>query len=217
MINIPQIESKVHERLHSESTGHDFYHIDRVRKMALLIAKAENVTQNSDLNIIESAALLHDIPDRKLHANPEFAMQEVADWLNAAHATPQEIIEICSIINGVSYKGAHVETPMHSLNGKIVQDADRLDALGAIGIARCFAYGGSKKRPIYNPQEQAELHTNEEAYFSSNNSSLQHFYEKLLLLKDRMQTKTGTKFALERHAFLENYLTQFFKEWNCEY
>ncbi len=213
MMDLELLEKKVHERMAGESTGHDIHHVQRVRRVARKIARMEGF---SDVEICETIALLHDIPDRKLHTDPAQGMREVAQWLAEAQATEVEIQQVLVAIEQISYRGAHVETPMTSMAGKIVQDADRLDALGAIGIARCFAYGGSKERPIYDPSETPQLHDSAEKYYSAQGSSLAHFYEKLLLLRDRMQTESGRKLANSRHDFLEKFLQQFFMEWEGE-
>jgi uncharacterized protein len=126
---------------------------------------------------------------------------------------PATIDHVCEIVAGLSFKGAGVATPMRSLEGQCVQDADRLDALGAIGVARTFAYGGHKGQPLHDPEAQPELHASFDAYKRGGGSSINHFYEKLLLLKDRMNTSAGKRLAAERHAFMERYLEQFHAEW----
>ncbi|HYF04910.1 MAG TPA: HD domain-containing protein [Patescibacteria group bacterium] len=194
-----------------ETTGHDWHHIHRVWKTAKHIAKAEG----ADTVVTEIAALFHDIADWKFsgvdEGNAKIARQALENF-----GAPENIItKVCEIVDKVSYRGAGVATTMESLEGKCVQDADRLDALGAIGIARCFAYGGLKNRPIYDPDNLPQQHKDFEAYKKSNGSSLNHFYEKLLLLKDRMQTDTGRKLAKKRHTFLQIFLDHFMIEWDC--
>jgi uncharacterized protein len=211
-MDLQLLEKKVKERLQGEATGHDMHHVLRVRSMAKRLAQMENCPE---AELCEAMALLHDIPDRKLHPNPELGMQEVKAWLLQAGASSTEVSQVLQAIAEVSYRGAQVQTPMSTLAGKILQDADRLDALGAIGIARCFAYGGSRKRPLYDPEVTPEMHTSAHAYYSAEGSSLAHFYEKLLLLKDRMQTKSGQIVAQSRHDYLEKFLAQFLKEWNA--
>ncbi len=208
---IKQTEDFVYKKLHGEGTGHDWYHIDRVRKLALIIAKNEN----ADLFLVELAALLHDIADWKFHNGDESVGPKVAkEWLKSLFVDENVIEQICDIIATISFKGANVNIEMKTLEGMIVQDADRIDALGAIGIARCFAYGGYKSNPIYDPNIKIIMHKNFQEYKSTRGSSINHFYEKLLLLKDRMNTKAGYEIAKERHEFMEQFLDQFLKEWN---
>ena len=211
MVNlISKAEALIHEKFSGEGTGHDAHHIFRVRDVALHLAKAEK----ADLFIVELGALLHDIADHKFHngdleAGPKFARE----WLHEQGAEEDLIQRIEMIIREVSYKGAGVDTTPGTLEAKVVQDADRLDAIGAIGIARAFAYGGSKRRPLYDPEVAPELHTSFEGYFKGGTHTVNHFYEKLLLLKDRMNTPTGKRLAEERHRFMEDFLARFFEEW----
>ncbi|MFA8449568.1 MAG: HD domain-containing protein [Bacteroidales bacterium] len=210
---IKEVEFVVYSKLFGEGSGHDWYHIDRVRKLALHIASEDNV----DLFLIELAALLHDIADWKfnngdLEAGPNMAKQ-ILDSLGVSNDL---IIKVQNIIREVSFKGAGVHIRPNSLEACIVQDADRIDAIGAIGIARCFAYGGKADQLIYDPQQNTHMHSNFEDYKNSQSTSINHFYEKLLLLKDRMNTARGREIALERDLFLRNFLNQFFKEWNVE-
>jgi uncharacterized protein len=204
------VQQFVESRLRSEGTGHDWFHVERVTRTALMLAKQEGV---AELGIVEAAALLHDIPDRKIHPNPQQGLEEVRMVLEQAGYSGEDRETIVAIIEGVSYKGAHVETPMATLEGRVVQDADRLDALGAIGVARCFAYGGKKGRLLYDPAVPPILHQNAEQYHNDNGPSLNHFYEKLLLLKDRMQTESGKKAAAKRHRFLNEFVSAFLSEW----
>lgn len=159
--------------------------------------------------------LLHDIADHKFHDGDETIGPKVAGaWLEQLQVDESVIDHVKEIIRDVSFKGAGVQTPMRTIEGKVVQDADRLDAIGAIGIARAFAYGGYKKRELYNPELSPTEHSNFEAYKSDTGPTINHFYEKLLLLKDRMNTRTGKRIAEERHQFMELYLDRFYKEWD---
>lgn len=201
----------IKEKFSGEGSGHDWWHIYRVWQNALFLAKNEQ----ADLYIVQLSALLHDIADWKFANGDEKAGGRLAAEYLRSLAVPADIIQqVAQIINEVSFKGAGVETATSTLESAIVQDADRLDAIGAIGIARAFAYGGYKGREIYNPEIKSAPHQDFEAYKKNNAPSLNHFYEKLLLLKDRMQTETGRKIAAERHDFMEKYLVHFFKEWD---
>lgn len=198
------------EKFMDEGTGHDWWHIDRVRNLALEIAQGEG----ADLFITEVGALLHDIADHKFHGGSLVAGPAAArEWMHSLECDEQAIDKVVAIVSEVSFKGAGVETRMSSIEGQCVQDADRMDAIGAIGIARCFAFGGSRDQPIYDPTETTSQHDSFEAYHNSKSSSIGHFYEKLLLLKDRMNTATGKAVAEQRHEFMEKYLEQFYHEW----
>lgn len=206
-----RIEADLKSRFEGEGTGHDWFHIDRVRKNALQIAE----TEGADPLIVELGALLHDIADHKFHNHDLKAGPDKARaMLMEAGADAALAERVARIVAEVSYKGAGVETPVSSPESAAVQDADRLDALGAIGIARAFAYGGSKNRPMYAPGKNPEMHTDFWSYATAEGSTVNHFYEKLLLLKDRMQTAAGKEMARSRHAFMEDFLRQFFEEWN---
>lgn len=201
------------ERLGGDSSGHDWWHIHRVRNNAVTIAKVEG----ADVALCELAALLHDIADWKFHGGDDTAGPRAArEWLTANGVEAPTIDRVCEIIAGVSFKGAGVATDMSNLEGRCVQDADRLDAIGAIGIARAFAFGGHFGRLMYDPDHPPELHASFAAYKTKSGPTINHFYEKLLLLKDRMQTETGRRLAAERHAFMETYLARFLAEWNGE-
>ena len=201
----------VREKLSGDSSGHDWWHIDRVRRNALHIASAEG----ADLFITELAALLHDIADWKFHGGDDTAGPRAArEWLIRCEADPATIEQVCEIVATISFKGAGVATEMQTLEGRCVQDGDRLDAIGAVGIARAFAFGGHFGRAMYDPEVPSELHQSFAAYKQKGGPTINHFYEKLLLLKDRMQTATGTRLAQERHQFMETFLAQFFAEWN---
>lgn len=207
---IPATEKFVREMLPIDATGHDWHHVFRVRRNALAIAQAEG----ADPLVVELAALLHDIADHKFHGGDETAGPRTAEQWLASLDVPRALIEqVCEIIARLSFKGAAVAQEPLSLEGQVVQDADRLDALGAIGIARAFAYGGCKGRPLYDPEVPPEQHTSFEAYKKGAGPTLNHFYEKLLLLKDRFNTAAGRRLAQERHAFLVEYLRRFLEEW----
>lgn len=193
-----------------EGSGHDWWHIFRVRNLAIIISEKEG----GDKFIIEMAALLHDLDDWKL--NEKKSVSKTKMWLDNLKISESEKDNILEIIEQVSFKGAGVENKAFSIEAKIVQDADRLDAIGAIGIARTFAYGGNKGRLIYNPDIEPEIHNDFEAYKNNTAPTINHFYEKLLLLKDLMNTKTAVKYAETRHQFKEVFLEQFYTEWKCE-
>ncbi|WP_107822143.1 HD domain-containing protein [Mangrovibacterium marinum] len=192
-----------------EASGHDWWHIHRVWQLALKITKHEK----ADLFLVEMAALLHDLDDWKLKPDNEQARRSEC-WMRKLGVPEEKIRKIERIIGEVSFKGAGVDTTPTSIEAQIVQDADRLDAMGAIGIARTFAYGGNKQRLIYDPNVKPEMHIDFETYKKTSAPTINHFYEKLLLLKDRMNTDYGKKVAQERHKFMKLYLDQFFKEWN---
>lgn len=203
----------VKERLQNAEAGHDWFHVERVYKNSLLIATQEEC----DLNIVKLAALLHDIADCKFHNGDETIGPKLArEFLESQKASEEVISHVVNIIENISFKGGNFEKKFTSKELEIVQDADRLDALGAIGIARTFNYGGFKNRPLYLPDTAPNLHMTKEEYKNSEAPTLNHFYEKLLLLKDKMNTETGKKIALERHKFMENFLSQFYAEWEGE-
>ncbi|CAM3501468.1 HD domain-containing protein [Aeromicrobium ponti] len=208
--NIYITENFVRHTLGEDSTGHDWYHIERVRKNALYIAEKE---QRGDLFIIEMAALLHDIPDEKLNASKEAGEKKLSDFLQDLEIQEAAITRISEIIYSISFKGGK-NTKLLSPEAEIVQDADRLDAIGAVGIARAFAYGGKKGQAIYDPGLETRNEMTEEEYRHGKSSSINHFYEKLLKLKERLNTDTAINMAKERHQFMEEYLQQFYKEWN---
>jgi len=199
----------VKETLKNAEGGHDWFHIERVWKNAKLIAKSEDV----DIEIVEVAALLHDIADSKFNGGDEkIGPKKALDFLIDQDADYKIIDHVIAIIENVSFKGGNHKRTFNSIELDVVQDADRLDALGAIGIARTFNYGGFKNRAIYDPEIQPDLNMTTEAYKASTAPSINHFYEKLLLLKDKMNTKTGTELAEQRHQFMEQYLEQFYAE-----
>ena len=197
-------------RLKGEGSGHDWWHIYRVWRTAIKI----NEQEKGDNFIIQLAALLHDVADWKFHdGNEEIGPQLAREWLEGSDVDERVIRNVCQIIRDISFKGAGVITQMKTPEGMIVQDADRLDAIGAIGIARAFAYGGSKGREIYNPDIMPESHNSFEQYKKSKGTSVNHFYEKLLLLKDLMNTKTARKIAKKRHDVMVDFLVHFHNEW----
>jgi len=200
----------VKETLAGAEGGHDWFHIERVYKNALIIAKSEK----ADEFIVSLGALLHDIADSKFHSGDETIGPKIArEFLFKINVDSTIIEHIVKIIENVSFKGGNETQKFVSPELNVIQDADRLDAIGAIGIARCFNYGGFKNRPLYNPDIKPNLNMSKEEYKTSNAPTINHFYEKLLLLKDRMHTKTGKAMALERHNFMLKFLDQFYKEW----
>ena len=207
---IIQTTEYIKVKLMGEGSGHDWWHVYRVWKNAIHIGKQESV----DLFVVELAALLHDVADWKFHdGNDEIGPQVAKEWLESLGVSEEIVSHVCQIIKDISFKGAGVDTAMKTTEGMVVQDADRLDALGAIGIARTFAYGGSKNREMYNPDINPEMHTSFEQYKNSQGTSINHFYEKLLLLKELMNTATAKQIAEKRHAVMEDYLAQFYREW----
>lgn len=197
------------ELQHAEG-GHDWFHIARVYKNALLISESENV----DKMIVSLGALLHDIADSKFHNNDEtIGPKKARQFLNSQNISEETIDHVVKIIENISFKGGNKNQEFHSKELDVVQDADRLDALGAIGIARTFNYGGFKNRKLYDPEIKPNLNMSSSEYKASDAPTINHFYEKLLLLKDRMNTETGRKIAEERHVFMETFLKQFYAEW----
>lgn len=201
----------VKETLKGAEGGHDFFHIERVYKNALLIAKNENV----DEFVVSLGALLHDIADSKFHNGDEtVGPQKARVFLESQQVLEEIITHIEKIITNISFKGGNFKQSFTSPELNVIQDADRLDAIGAVGIARCFNYGGFKNRELYNPEIPPNLKMTKEEYKKSTAPTINHFYEKLLLLKDKMNTKTGKAIAEQRHAYMEGFLEQFYKEWN---
>lgn len=209
---IQETERFVLSEFQAEGSGHDWFHINRVRKMALRLGQQES----GDLFIIEMAALLHDLDDWKLTGSKSDHPSRAENWLRRLGVDNDIASQILQIIGEVSFKGSEVETPVRSAEAAVVQDADRLDAMGAIGIARTFVYGGHKNRLIYDPSVQPELHNSFQEYKKSAAPTINHFYEKLLLLKDRMNTGTARIVAEGRHQFMQDYLTRFFDEWEAK-
>ena len=201
----------VKETLAHAEGGHDWFHSLRVYNNALLISKNEPV----DVFVVELGALLHDIADSKFHNGDETVGPQIArEFLFKLNVDSQVIEHVVNIIENISFKGGKEAQKFKSAELDVVQDADRLDAIGAIGIARCFNYGGFKNRELYNPEIKPHLTMTKAEYKTSTAPSINHFYEKLLLLKDKMNTKTGKDIATKRHAFMELYLEQFYKEWH---
>lgn len=203
----------VKDKLQNAEGGHDWFHIERVYKNAISIAE----TETCDLTVVKLGALLHDITDSKFHdGDEEIGPQKARNYLESQKVSEEIIKHVIQIIENISFKGGNFEKQFTSKELEIVQDADRLDAMGAIGIARTFNYGGFKNRSIYNPTIAPKLNMSKEEYKKSDAPTLNHFYEKLLLLKDKMNTETGKKLAQERHRFMELYLSQFYAEWEGE-
>lgn len=199
----------VRDTLKNAEGGHDWWHIHRVWTNAKLIAQ----TEKADLLIVELAALLHDIADSKFHnGDEEIGPLTAGNYLKSMHVDAAVIEHVQQIIRHMSFKASFDKQTFHSPELAIVQDADRLDAIGAIGIARAFTYGGFKGREIYNPEIEPNLNMSKEEYKNSPAPTINHFYEKLLLLKDKMNTPTGRKLAEQRHQFMEAYLQQFYLE-----
>ena len=203
----------VKEQLQNAEGGHDWFHIERVYKNSLLIAESEEC----NLEIVKLGALLHDIADSKFHDGDETIGPKVTrEFLEKEKVAEETILHVLNIIENISFKGGNLDEKFSSKELDIVQDADRLDAIGAIGIARTFNYGGFKNRTIYNPNIAPKLNMSKEEYKNSEAPTLNHFYEKLLLLKDKMNTDSGKKIAKERHEFMMKFLSQFYAEWDGE-
>ncbi|MUH37299.1 HD domain-containing protein [Zobellia amurskyensis] len=211
---VEQTIAFVKETLKGAEGGHDWFHIQRVFKNTLLIAKEEKV----DVLVVSLGALLHDIADAKFNNGDETVGPKLAQqFLTELKVDKKTIDHVIKIIENISFKNSlekNKSKRFSSLELEVVQDADRLDALGAIGIARAFNYGGFKNRELYNPDIAPNLKMTKEEYKKSKAPTLNHFYEKLLLLKDKMNTKTGTKLAGERHIYMVDFLKQFYKEWD---
>ena len=217
MMNYSEIVNKtilfVKSKLENAEGGHDWFHIERVYRNALLIADGEVC----DENVVKLAALLHDIADSKFNDGDEIVGPKIArEFLELNQVEENTIQHVINIIENISFKGGNAQKTFSSIELDIVQDADRLDALGAIGIARAFNYGGFKNRVLYNPNIAPKLRMSKEEYKNSQAPTLNHFYEKLLLLKDKMNTKTAKKIAQERHRYMEGFLSQFYAEWDGE-
>ena len=203
--------SFVKASLKNAEGGHDWFHILRVWNNAKLIACQEQV----DVFIVELGALLHDIADSKFHNGDETIGPKIArKFLESQHIEEPIIVHIENIITNISYKGGNFKQTFNSSELDVIQDADRLDAIGAVGIARCFSYGGFKNRALYDPEIAPNLTMTKEEYKNSDAPTINHFYEKLLLLKNKMNTETGKQIASERHSYMEAFLKQFYNEWN---
>jgi uncharacterized protein len=208
---IEKTAAHVSALMRGEGSGHDWFHVERVWRTARTLAERED----ADADVVELAALLHDVGDHKFHGGDETVGPRMArEWLESLAVDPEVVEHVAAIIHDLSFKGAGVPTPMPTVEGMCVQDADRLDAIGAIGIARAFAYGGHKGRALYDPDVPPEMHQSFEAYKQSSAPTINHFYEKLLLLKDLMNTATARTLAEERHRYMEQFLDQFYAEWN---
>ena len=208
---IERVAAQIRRRFVGESSGHDWYHIQRVWKLTQQIAAQEGAKRE----IAELGALVHDIADWKFCAGDETVGPREARRLLSDEGVPGDVIEaVADIVATISFKGAGVTTAMKTLEGQCVQDADRLDAMGAIGIARCFAYGGHAGRAMYDPDVHPTMHATAEAYKSAKGTSLNHFHEKLFLLKDRMNTASGRAMAEERHRYMMEFVDRFLHEWD---
>ena len=207
---IEKTKEFVKEKLYGEGSGHDWFHIERVYNLSRYLAEKEN----ADSFIVEMAALLHDIDDWKFSSGNDTNTTNTEVFLRKIQVNEEELIKIIKIINTISFKGGVVDSSQETIEGKVVQDADRLDAIGAIGIARTFAYGGNKNRVIYDPNIKPINFTSLEEVKSENNHTVNHFYEKLLKLKDLMNTKSAKEIAEKRHNYMEEFLNEFYSEWN---
>lgn len=199
------------ERLSRDSSGHDWWHIERVVALAQRISHEEG----ADTFVCELAALLHDVADYKIAGDEETGLRTVREWLAAHGADARTNEAVMEIISTMSFGGGN-RPPMRTLEGRVVQDADRLDAIGAVGVARAFAFGGSRGRPLYDPTEAPRQYESGEAYRASTASTIMHFHEKLLLLKDRMNTGFARRLAEQRHAYMLEFLREFEAEWSGE-
>lgn len=201
----------VKEKLHGAEAGHDWFHIERVWKLSKKIAE----TENCNLEVVELSALLHDIADPKFHAgNETLALKISQDFLENQNVSNAVIEQVLFIIQNISFKNRGEAPKDLPIELKIVQDADRLDAMGAIGIARTFNFGGFKNNLMYHPEIPPKLNMTKEEYKKNEGTTINHFYEKLLLLKDLMNTEKGKELAQERHDFMQKFLDEFYKEWN---
>ena len=207
---ISKAENHIKGLLSGECTGHDWFHTQRVLKLARKIAIKENEVNHL---VLELAAILHDIDDWKFNkGNVEVGANKAKSFLETLNLDDNTIAKVVDIIENSSFKGANVSEKKLSIEGQILQDADRLDAMGAIGIARAFAYGGYRGQEIYNPEIKPKMHNTFEEYKNSKTTTINHFYEKLLLLEDKMNTKTGKKLARKRQKFMKIFLKQFYKD-----
>lgn len=207
---IRKTASYIEKTFKNSHSGHDWWHMWRVWQNAKLIGKTEKV----DMFIVEMGALLHDISDWKFNSkkDSESGLQ-ARKWLEQFNLDEKTINHICDIVAHVSFKGVGVTPEMKTLEGKVVRDADRLDALGAIGIARAFAYGGSVNRLMYDPNRKPQEYKSQQEYMSNSADTINHFYEKLLHLKDLIRTDSGKKIAEKRHKYIEDFLKEFYGEW----
>jgi uncharacterized protein len=208
---LSRAEAFVKKELENDSSGHDWWHIYRVAKMARTIA----VQEGADMFVCELAALLHDVADEKLNPSKEAGIQKVVAWMENNAVSKEDAAHVLEIISTMSYSGGQ-NPPVRTLEGKVVQDADRLDAIGAVGISRVFAYSGWKGQAIYDPNIAVRDNISKEAYRKEKSTAINHFYEKLLKLKDLMNTAYARQLAEERHQVMENFLQQFYLEWEAE-
>lgn len=203
----------VKEKLEGAEAGHDWFHIERVWKLARKIAE----TEECDQQVVELSALLHDIADPKFHNGDETIAPKISrEFLEQQNVSDETIEKVLFVIENISFKNRDKAPVNPSIELKIVQDADRIDAIGAIGIARTFNFGGFKNNLMYDPAAKPNLEMSKEEYKKSNGTTINHFYEKLLLLKDLMNTEKGKMLAEERHDYMLNFLDQFYKEWNVD-
>lgn len=206
---IQQTADHVKKQFQHDSSGHDWWHIYRVWKNALFICQNEQ----ADQFIVQLAALLHDLDDWKLSPESDGPPIRAQAWMQLLSIDSQVNEQVCEIIQHLSFKGAQVENQISTIEGMIVQDADRLDAIGAIGIGRAFAYGGHKGRLMYDPDSPPTLHASFEQYKNSRSATINHFHEKLFLLKERMNTATARRIAEQRHTFMQEFVERFMYEW----
>jgi uncharacterized protein len=209
---IEKTEQYVRSLLENDASGHDWWHIDRVRRIGVSLAKKEY----ADEFIVEMAALLHDIADEKIAGSEEKGFKIVSEWLDQMQLTNREKEQIHDVISSVSFKGGHGKKP-NTIEGMVVQDADRLDAIGAIGIARTFMYAGNRGHLMYDPDLPYREKMTKKEYRQGRSTAINHFYEKLLKLKDLMNTESAKQMASERHEFMEQFLQQFYKEWDGQH
>ncbi len=209
---VEKAKNFVEKCMSGDSSGHDYFHTLRVLHVAETIAREESKTKTVDMEAVQLIALLHDVDDRKLSPETHENLDRARGFLLENEADEKKTEMILDSIRNLSFKGSGSAIP-DSIEGKIVQDADRLDAIGAIGIARAFAYGGSRGREMYDPGEPPQLNMDAENYAKSKGHTINHFYEKLLLLKDLMNTETGKAMAIHRHGYMEGFLKEFYGEW----
>lgn len=203
----------VKAKLENAEGGHDWFHIERVYRNAILISKNEAC----NITVVQLGALLHDIADSKFHNGDESIGPKIArEFLETENVSEEIIVHVVNIIDNISYKGGNFEKKFSSIELDVVQDADRLDAVGAIGIARAFNYGGFKNRTLYDPKIAPNTRMTKEEYKNCDSPTINHFYEKLFLLKDKMNTETGKQIAKERHRYMEGFISQFYAEWEGE-
>ena len=203
----------VKQELKDAEAGHDWFHIERVYNLAMMIAK----TESCDIKVVQYGALLHDIADSKFHDGDEtIGSKKASNFLKSINESDEVINHVIKIIENISFKGGNFQQDFKSKELDIVQDADRLDAMGAIGIARTFNYGGFKNMPLYDPEIKPNLNMDKNTYKKSKAPTINHFHEKLLLLKDRMNTNKGSEIAQIRHNFMVDYLQQFKNEWHVK-